>query len=430
MKMKTGDYIFKFGKKIWPYNRSITGEGTLKTLKDIKDLIPEIKIKKIPSRKKVFDWNIPDEWEINDSYIITPNGKKICSLKKNNLHLVGYSSPINKKINFKELSKKLYSLPGMPDAIPYKTTYYKKDWGFCISHNEKKKLSKKGLYTVYINSKIKKGHLHYGELIIKGKTKKEVLISSYICHPSMANNEISGPTVLTYLSKWILEKKRKYSYRILFIPETIGSLAYLNKNIKTMKKNISFGFCLTCVGDERNYSLIPTKYRNTKTDKISLHVIKNIDKKFKIYPWEERASDERQFCSPGVDLPVVTLCRTKPGEYKEYHTSLDNLGTVVTAKGLEGGYNFAKNCVEVIENNFYPVTKIKGEPFLSKRNLYPNVNDLEGSKIDILSRNIINMLTWCDGKNDLIDIAEKLNLPVWNLYDLCKILKKNKIIKN
>ena len=430
MKSKIGKDIYNFGQKIWPYNRSITGEGTLNTLNDIKKIIPDLKINKIKSGKKVFDWKVPDEWQIKDAYIINPRGEKICSIKKNNLHLVGYSQPINKKIKFKELNKKLYSLPNLPNAIPYKTTYYKKDWGFCITHNERNKLDKKGLYKVCINSKIKKGFLHYGEILIKGKSKKEIFISSYICHPSMANNEISGPAVLTYITKWISElKNRRYSYRIVFVPETIGSLIYLSRNLKQMKKNILFGYCLTCVGDEKNYSIIPTKYRDTKTDKISLHVIKNTDSKFKTYPWEERASDERQYCSPGIDLPVVTLCRTKPGDYKEYHTSLDKLGTVVTSKGLEGGFNLTKNCLQAIENNFFPISTIKGEPFLSKRKLYPDVTDKSGSEIDKISRLIINMLTWCDGKNDLIDIAEKLKVPVWELYDVCSILLKNKLVK-
>lgn len=428
MKSIIGKNIYNFSKKIWSYNRSLTGKGVLNTLNDIKKIIPSLKIKNVKSGKKAFDWNVPNEWEIKDAYIINPEGNKICSLKKNNLHLVGYSYPINKKMKFSELNKKLYSLPKMPNAIPYNTSYYNKDWGFCISHNERKKLSKKGLYKVYINSKIKKGFLHYGELLIKGKSKKEVFISTYICHPSMANNEISGPAVLTYIAKWISGlKNRRYSYRIIFIPETIGSIVYLSKNLKQMKKNILFGYNLTCVGDERNYSIIPSKYSNTITDKISLHVIKNIYSKYKVYNWKDRASDERQYCSPGIDLPVVTLCRTKPGNYKEYHTSLDKLGTVVTSKGLEGGFELVKKCLEAIEFNFHPITKIKGEPFLSKRKLAGAINEEYEHSI---YKKITDMLTYCDGKNDLIDIAEKLDIPVWKLYDICLILKKNKLINS
>ena len=184
------------------------------------------------------------------------------------------------------------------------------------------------------------------------------------------------------------------------------------------------------MGDQKNYSIIPTKYQNTYTDKISLHIIKHIHKKFITYPWEERASDERQYGSPGIEMPIVTLCRTKPGNYKEYHTSLDKLGTVVTPRGLYGGFNLAAKCLQAIEKNFYPIAKIKGEPFLSKRKLYPEINDKVGSNIDKLSRLLINMLSWCDGKNDLIDIAERLGVPVWELYEICDILIKNKLIKN
>ena len=282
-----------------------------------------------------------------------------------------------------------------------------------------------------IKSTLKKGFLHYGEILIKGRTNKEVFLSTYICHPSLANNEISGPCVTIFLSKWLKElKNKKYSYRIVFVPETIGSIAYLNKNIKKMKKNIFAGFAITCVGDDRCYSYLPSRNKKSLSDKIAKHVLKNIDKNFKQYNWEDRGSDERQYCAPGVDLPVATIMRSRPGSYPEYHTSLDNLVDVVTPKGLAGGFNVLQKIIEAANQNFYPLTKTICEPFLAKRNLYPTVKDKSGSAIDNLSRLIIDTLTWCDGSHDLIDIAEEIRIPVWKLYPIIKILREQKLIKS
>ena len=361
--------IINFAKKILPYPRSITGSGVRKTLKTIKTIVPNLKICKIKSNTKVFDWKVPLEWKVHEAYIITPDGKKICDFKKNNLHLVGYSIPINKIITKNELEKHLYSLPKQPNAIPYVTSYYKKNWGFCISENIRKKL-KKGNYKIVINTGLFKGVLNYGEILIKGKSKKEVFLSSYICHPSMANNEISGPSVLTFIAKWINSlKNKKYSYRIIFIPETIGSIAYLSKNLKSLKKNMLYGFVISCVGDDREYSYLQSRYGNTLSDKVALRVLNSKIKKFKKYNWLSRGSDERQFCAPGVDLPVCSILRTMYAMYPEYHTSLDKIGTVVTKKGLNGSYNIYKKCIETIEKDLIPISNILCELQMGKRKL-------------------------------------------------------------
>ena len=225
--------LLNLAKLIFPIHRSITGEGNRNTLKLLKNINKEIKIKKIKTGQKVFDWTIPKEWKINSAFIIDPLGKKICDIKKNNLHIVSYSKPVNKTLNFKALNKKLHSIPSLPNAIPYVTSYYKEDWGFCIAENERKRLIKRGKYKVFIDSKIFNGELNYGEVLLKENQKKEILISSYICHPSMANNEISGPVVSSYILKYLKKKKNKFSYRFIFIPETIGSITYLSKIIKT-----------------------------------------------------------------------------------------------------------------------------------------------------------------------------------------------------
>ena len=236
---KIGKEIYKLLEKLFPINRSITGKGVRKTLKIIKDQIP-ITIHEVPSGTKVFDWIVPKEWNIKDAYIENEKGDKIVNFKENNLHIVGYSTPVDQKMNLTDLQKHLFSLENQPEVIPYITSYYKERWGFCLSHRKRLELKNEN-YHVFIDSELKNGSLTYGDLIIPGKLKKEIFLSTYICHPSMANNELSGPAVTTYLAKWIGNKPRKYTYRIIFIPETIGSITYLSKNLDIMKKNIIAG---------------------------------------------------------------------------------------------------------------------------------------------------------------------------------------------
>ena len=422
-----GNEIHQFAKELWPINRSITGVGVRETLKRISIHIPKLDIKSVPSDTQVFDWTVPSEWHVNKAYIITPSGKKICDFSRNNLHLLGYSIPYEGSLSLEELKKHLYTLPDQPNAIPYVTSYYKERWGFCIAQKEFDVL-KKGTYKVLIDSTLFKGELNYGELFIKGKSNKEIFLSTYVCHPSMANNELSGPTVLTFIAKWLMENNDlEYTYRIIFIPETIGSITYLSRNYKEMKKKTIAGFNVTCVGDDRSYSYLPSRNGNTISDLISKHILKWIDKNFKSYSWLERGSDERQYCAPGIDLPIASIFRTKYGEYPEYHTSLDNLENVVTPKGLDGGYWAIRKAIEAIEKNKKYITTALCEPQMSKRGLYPTLSTKKSNeKIKL----IMDLLSFCDGKNSLIDIAEALNTPIWNLYDVVDILEKNDLISN
>ena len=417
--------IYKFAESIINFPRSLTGHGVRRTLHEIKKIIPNLKIKSIKSNTKVFDWRIPKEWKVNDAYIITPDGKKICNFKKNNLHLLGYSIPINKIVTKKELLKKLYSLPNQPNAIPYVTSYYERNWGFCISENERKKL-KNGNYKVFIDTELFNGNLNYGEFLLKGKSQKEVFLSTYICHPSLANNEISGPSLLTYLAKWISKiKGRRYSYRIIFIPETIGSIAYLSKNLKVLKKNMRYGFNISCVGDNRNYSYLQSRDGHSLTDKLAKYVLKKKKLKYTSYNWLSRGSDERQYCSPGVDLPVCSLMRTKHGLYKEYHTSLDKLGTVVTSQGLNGSFELYKSCISQIEKNLIPKTNIICEPQMGKRDLYPNISTKTSG---IKTKSMMDILTFCDGHHSINDINTKVGISNNNIYKIIKLFEREKII--
>ena len=423
-----GNNIYKFAKKIFPINRSLTGDGNRLTLKLIKKIIPNLKIKEIPSKTRVYDWTIPEEWNVNDAYIINPNGKKICSFKQNNLHLVGYSQPINKSLNLNQLKKHLHFNKSLPSAIPYVVSYYKKNWGFCISYKEFKKL-KKGNYKVVINSKLSKGSMTYGELIIPGKIKKEILLSTYICHPSLANNEISGPSLLTFVGKFLNSlKDRYYTYRLVFHPENIGAIAYISKNFKVLKKNVVAGYVLSCVGDDRSYSFMPSRNGNSLSDKVAKYVLKNYTKKFQEFSFLDIGSDERRYCAPNINLPVCSIMRTKYGNYKEYHTSQDNM-SLVSNKGFQGAYNIYLNVIKVLENNHIYITRTKCEPQLGKRDLYPNVSRWPNKKSWSEISKIVNLLSYADGQNDLIDLSEKIKVRADDLFNILNKLIKEDLIK-
>ena len=314
----------------------------------------------------------------------------------------------------------------LPEAIPYVTSYYKPYWGFCLSYNQYKKLNRNGKYRVYIKSKHFEGELNYGEVIIEGNSKKEIFFSTYICHPSLANDNLSGPALATFLINYVKSlNNRKYTYRFIFIPETIGSICYLSKNLKTLKENVIAGFVLTCVGDEGKFSYIPSRYGNTLADKVVLNLLDYEVQDYIKYTYLDRGSDERQYCWPGIDLPVCLVTKSKFGCYKEYHTSLDNLN-FVTPKGLEESYNFYKKVIDVLENNEKYITTTLGEPQMGKRGLYHHISHI-GRKG--LSKLLLNFLVYADGRNDLIDIANILGKSAYKLIEVKNILKNYKLIK-
>lgn len=420
-----GEEIYELCKELFPINRSLTGDGVRETLNILKREIPELAIYEVPSGTKCFDWAVPKEWNINEAYIIDPDGNKICNFKENNLHVVGYSIPVNTTIDLEDLEAYLYSLPELPEAIPYITSYYKERWGFCLSHNQRNKL-KKGKYKVYIDSTLKDGNLTYGELLIKGDSEKEIFFSTYICHPSMANNELSGPTVVTYLAKYIKSlQQRRYSYRIIFIPETIGSIMYLSKHLDIMKKNVIAGFNVSCVGDNNNYSYLPSKFGNTLSDKVALHVLRSAVEEFKEYSFlKHRGSDERQYCSPGVDLPICSVMRTRYGDYKEYHTSLDNLEYISSA-GLNGAYEVYKKIIEILELNYIYLSNVLCEPQLGKRGLYPTISTKNTKSV---VANMMNFLAYIDGKKDLIEISNNTNISIIELSEIANRLIDAKLV--
>jgi aminopeptidase-like protein len=403
-----GKELLDLAQRIFPLNRSLTGDGNRQTLKILKEYISDLKIYEVKSGTTAFDWTVPQEWKVDEAYIVTPNGEKICDYHLNNLNLVGYSIPFEGSLSLDDLDNHLFSNDEMPEAIPYVTSYYKKSWGFCISRTDREKL-KDGIYHVVVRTKLFNGSMTYGEVLIDGESEKEIFMSTYICHPSMANNEVSGPTVLTYILKWLQERgvKPRYTIRAVFVPETIGSIYYLSKNLSELKEKVIAGLNFTCVGDDRAYSILYSKYANTTTDKLAAHVIKTV--------------------SPNVDLPFISLMRSKHTEYPEYHTSLDTIGDVVTADGLFGGFDINQKLITAIENHYYPITTITCEPMMSKRDLYPSIT--QGRRRPPSVRLMMNFLSWCDGTNSLVDIAEKLNIPVWDLYVIAENMFLKKLIK-
>lgn len=411
-------------KKLFPICRSITGSGTLKTIKYFKKINPSFKIISFKSGKKIYDWVVPLEWNIKSGYVKHIKTKKIfADFSKCNLHIVNFSCKINKFLNFSKLKKKIYYLPKQPDAIPYITSYYKKDWGFCMSYNQFKKMPK-GNYKVVINSEHKKGKMYLSEAFLKGKHKKEIFFSSYICHPSMANNELSGPVLLNEIINYVKKiKSRYYSYRFVLLPETIGSIAYIYKNKKKLN-NIFCGFNLSCVGDERSYSLIQNQNENCISSKAIKVALMN-NKKLKIYSYLDRGSDERQYCNPNINLPLSGFCKSKYGTFPEYHTSLDNLN-LVTQEGMDQSFMVFKNIINIFEKTTFPKNKIFCEPKLDKYNIYPKISFKNNNKK--FAKNILNFLAYCDGKRNIFEILEIIKLPAKEGLEIISFCKKKKFI--
>lgn len=418
--------MIKLIKELFPINRSILGPGISESLNILKKYNNKIIIKKINSGTKVFDWIVPNEWICKKAYIEDENGKKILDFKDNNLHLVGYSRKIKTTLKYDDLSKKLHYLKSKPNLIPFVTSYYKKDWGFCIKYNQFKNLDKKINYKVHIDSKFTPGSLKYGEIYIKGKTKKEFIFTTYLCHPSMVNNELAGPAILLNLAKILQLKSNNYSYRILFIPETIGSIAYLSKKLDFLKKNMIYGFVITCIGDNSNFSYIKSKYDDTSINFDLNSFFCSLGIKHKVKNWTEDRSDSRQFNSNNIDLQFATITRSGPGEYFSYHTSGDLLGKVVSKKNLKESLNFLKYLCNTLEKKFFPFSKVSCEPFLQRYNLYSHISKDQSVSSD--KRLLRNFLAFCNGKNSIDFISSKINCKKSKTIEVYKLLKRKKLV--
>ena len=417
-----GRKLHEFAGELYPICRSITGDGIRRTLARIQDRIP-LQITEVPSGTPVFDWTIPKEWNIRDAYVKDSSGKRVVDFKKCNLHVLNYSVPVHKTMSLAELEPHLFTIPEHPDWIPYRTSYYRENWGFCLSHNQKLAL-KDGNYEVCIDSTLEDGYLTYGEHYLPGRSTDEVLISCHACHPSLANDNLSGLAVATFLAALLSGREFRYSYRFLFIPGTIGAITWLARN-RDMVGRIRHGLVLTEIGDQAKFHYKKSRRGNAEIDHAMAHVLRHCAENSEIVEFSPYGHDERQYCSPGFNLPVGCLMRSTGGTFPEGHTSADNLDFIRPMQ-LAGSLRVCAGVIDVLENNLrYRNLSPFCEPQLGKRDLYRATGgEAIGEKINAQ----LWVLNLSDGEHSLLDIAERSGLPFSLIQEAADLLGQNGLL--
>ena len=427
--MSTSDHIssssiYNLIDRLYPINRSITGNGVRETLKIISEFIP-IEIIEVPTGTEVFDWKIPSEWNIDEAWIKNPEGDKIIDFRNSNLHVLNYSRPVHEVLKLEELKNNIFSIPELPDWIPYRTSYHDLNWGFCMSHNQLMKL-KEGNYEVKINSSLTEGSLTYGEFFVRGEVREEVLISVHICHPSLANDNLSGISIATHLAKWLEKSNPYFSYRFLFVPGTIGSITWLSLN----EENLNFirhGLVLTLLGDNSNFHYKKSRDGNNEIDRIVEYLFSNRYNNCSILDFSPYGYDERQYCSPGLNLPVGRISRAVHGEFDEYHTSADNMDFISEEK-LNESFILLKDIINIIENNrTYISLNQKGEPQLGKRGFFAPIGGEKHKKDFHMA--LLWVLNLSDGNHSLLDIVNKSKMDFDSIHKAAVLLKSNSLLK-
>lgn len=417
-----GQELHGFARELYPICRSITGEGLRRTLAMIQEKIP-LQLTEVATGTPVFDWTVPREWNIRDAFIKAPDGRRVVDFQKLNLHVMNYSTPVHAKMSLHELKPHLFTIPEKPDWIPYRTSYYKEDWGFCLSHNQMLALEDSE-YEVCIDSTLAPGHLTYGECHIAGRTTEEVLISCHACHPSLANDNLSGLTVGTRLAQFLSGRDLHYSYRFLFIPGTIGAITWLAKN-QLGAQRIRHGLVLTCIGDAGRFHYKKSRQGNAEIDRAAIHVLKHHSEKPEFPEFTPYGYDERQYCSPGFNLPVGCLMRSVWGSFPEYHTSADNLKFIQPAC-LAESLRVCAAIFDLLENNrVYRNLHPYCEPQLGKRDLYRATG---GESIGVELNARLWVLNLSDGEHSLLDIAERSQIPFAVICDAADLLSQSGLL--
>ncbi|HTF18349.1 MAG TPA: DUF4910 domain-containing protein [Chryseolinea sp.] len=416
--------MHELSTRLFPICRSITGNGVRETLRILSEIIP-LGVKEIPTGTKVFDWDVPREWNITDAYIKDADGRRVIDFARSNLHVLNYSVPIHQQVSLEELRKHLYYLEDHPDWIPYRTSYYKEDWGFCVTHNQYKQLNDPA-YEVCIASTLEPGSLTYGEYFIPGEVEDEVLISAHVCHPSLANDNLAGLAVVSSLAETLSKRKNYYSYRFLFIPGTIGAIAWLAQNEERVHR-IQFGLVASLLGDPGPFTYKRSRRGNTEIDRIAEYVLAKHGERNKVIDFFPYGYDERQFCSPGFNLAVGCLSRTPFGQYPQYHTSADDLD-FITPESMEESYDVYLEILSILDQNrFYINTNPKCEPQLGKRGLY----SLKGGNNDAkaFQMALLWTLNLASGEYSLLDIAQRSNTDFSVIREAASRLEESGLLK-
>lgn len=417
-----GQELHQFATELYPICRSITGNGLRQTLAKIGDRVP-LQTSEVPTGTAVFDWNVPKEWNIRDGYIKRPGGKRIVDFRQCNLHVMNYSTPVHATLSLSELKPHLFTIPEHPDWIPYRTSYYHEDWGFCLSHNVMLTLEE-GDYEVCIDSTLIPGHLTYGECYLPGRSSDEILISCHVCHPSLANDNLSGLAVATSLAQHLATHDLRYSYRFLFIPGTIGAITWLARNREAAQR-IRYGLVLTCIGDAGGFHYKKSRRGDTEIDRAAAHVLSHCAEPHEILDFSPYGYDERQYCSPGFNLAVGCLMRSVWGSFSEYHTSADNLEFIWPQK-LAASLRVCAAILDVLENNWrYCNQNPYCEPQLGRRNLYRSTG---GDAIGMEINARLWVLNLSDGEHSLLEIAERSGIPFSAINDAAELLSQNGLL--
>jgi aminopeptidase-like protein len=413
---REGLEAYEIVRELYPLCRSITGDGLRRSLGALRRHV-DLTVSEVPTGTAVFDWVVPKEWNIRDAWIRNSRGQKVVDFQKNNLHVVNYSVPVHRKMSLGELRPRLFTLPGTPDWIPYRTSYYQETWGFCLSHRQLEGLED-DLYEVSIDSTLEPGHLSYGEFRIQGGSDDEVLISAHSCHPSLCNDNLSGMALAARLAGRLAGVSLRYSYRFLWIPGTIGAITWLARNEPTLAR-IRHGLVLSCVGDPGRFTYKRSRRGNTDMDRVAELVLRQSGRDYRILDFAPLGYDERQYCSPGINLPVGCFMRTPNGQYPQYHTSADDLG-LVTPAALGDSLGRLLSVIEALEKNRRYINRApKCEPQLGRRGLYRSMG---GQRSTGFEEAMLWVLNFSDGDHSLLDVAERSGLEIPALYEAAEDL--------